>query len=1134
MSEKNIKKESISISISKATNDVLLLVEKKIDFFKDIIQKTIIHVQKNKTLDILGISDVSTCIEKLGELSKKIEEMGSLSITSTDIIINNLQIINNELSSLLKSFGTDSLEDLLLICFGNNNKITTNEEEYNKFELLKKYFHPTSYRVITKKDQCEITGGQEKKVVFDKKKDEIDIPNLSCLEVQIAYKQFHMKVYGIKVYIHSIPLKKSLLIYGIVDDIVINFLHDRYIKKQIQSIKDNTPSGHEFQSDFFDEFISALTLKDFLIYETPTDMYAKFAGTTSQYNYIKQKQISQAVKDFIADDMFNKRTTLVNLLIRSSNYENQYLAYLFYDLLSNDANGTVDTQDQTILFDSFPWSIKQLFKQAMKKTVQYTNELSNFDINKIPLEQQICLLKSSDAVKEKAMMKLKEVKTKSEDSGSKARQYLDGLLKIPFGVYKREPILNMMEHIRNQFKSLYKKHGLASKFPNIPQKDKYMSIEIMKYLNQLTGSNTGILSNNCNNTFSLGLSEIEKLEEFLTKGDKKIIKEHRKAIDSVLEKHNKPRSKFSNLTKDELIEQMIEIVDNYSGSEDKTVINDIYVQFKLKLDKKENNKKEDNKKENNKKEYNKKENTTNHLASEELQHDIEYITTNISSISTYMVDVKNTLDRVVYGHEKAKKQIERIIGQWINGDIDKNTSHVLGFEGNPGIGKTTLAKGLSECLKDENGNSRPFALIALGGDSNASTLVGFSYTYVGSSWGSLVQILIDNKCMNPIILFDEVDKISKTEHGREITGILTHLLDTTQNKNFQDKYFAGIDLDLSNALFILSYNDPESVDKILLDRVHRIRFDSLTMDDKIVISNKHLLPEIYKQVGLEDMIHFSDETLKYIIEEHTLEPGVRKLKEKYYEVIADINLEILKTATNNIDYSNASYNFPIEITIEDIKTKYFKDKRENKVYKIHDTSKVGVINALWANQMSQGGVLPLQASFIPARNFLDLTLTGSMGDVMKESINVSLTNAWNLTSQERQKWLIEKYNDTKNNIISGIHIHCPDISTRKDGPSATTAFTILIYSLLNDVKIKNHFGITGETHFGYCLTEIGGLEEKIIHSIKSGITEFIFPRENQKDFDKIMDKYKKNKIIEGIQFHPIHHIDDAFNLILDK
>ena len=522
-------------------------------------------------------------------------------------------------------------------------------------------------------------------------------------------------------------------------------------------------------------------------------------------------------------------------------------------------------------------------------------------------------------------------------------------------------------------------------------------------------------------------------------------------------------------------------------------------------------------------------NITPELNNTEVKNDVTKIINNMKQITEYMKEVKTTLDKVVYGHDNAKKQIERVIGQWINGDIDGGTSHILGFEGNPGIGKTTLAKGLSECLKDENGISRPFSLVALGGDSNASTLVGHSYTYVGSNYGSIVQILIDKKCMNPIILFDEVDKISKTEHGREITGILTHLLDTTQNSCFQDKYFSGIELDLSKALFILSYNDVESIDKILLDRVHRIKFDSLTIEDKIVISNKHLLPELYKQIGLEDMIFFSDEVLKFIIEEYTLEPGVRKLKEKLFEIVADINLEILKANNNDI-----IFDFPLEITIDDIKNKFFKDKREVKVYKIHNESIVGVINALWANQMSQGGVLPLQASYIPSNKFLDLILTGSMGEVMKESISVSLTNAWNLTCLERQKYLIEKYNDIKQNSVSGIHIHCPDISTKKDGPSATTAFTILIYSLLNDIKIKNYFGITGETHFGHLLTEIGGLEEKIIHSIKSGIKEFIFPKENQTDFNKIQEKYKNNKILDGIKFHSINHINDAMNLILDK
>ena len=194
--------------------------------------------------------------------------------------------------------------------------------------------------------------------------------------------------------------------------------------------------------------MSSLILKDYLVYNNHIDFYNKFAGIMAMNNTIHQKQVSQVVKDFITDDMYNKRNTIISLLIKSRNYENQYLAYLLYDLLSNDSNGNIDTQEQTMLFDSFPWPLKQCFKQAMKKTIQYTNELSNFDINKIPLEQQICLMKTEDSVKEKAMVKLKEVKAKSEDSGSKARQYLDGLLKIPFNVYTKEPIMFLMDENR--------------------------------------------------------------------------------------------------------------------------------------------------------------------------------------------------------------------------------------------------------------------------------------------------------------------------------------------------------------------------------------------------------------------------------------------------------------------------------------------------------------------------------------------------------------------------------------------------------------------------------------------------------------------------------------------------------------
>jgi ATP-dependent Lon protease len=1074
--EKNgfIKKEMNN----KNTHDVSILVDKKIEFFKDVIQKTIIHVQKNKFLDILGISDVSTCIERLGDLSNKIQEIIDGKMNG-DVLINNLQIINNELSSLLKNYGTDSLEDLLIICLGNNNKITTNNHEEEKMYLLKKYFHPTSYKVINKKDDIK-----------KKTQDDMDIvENLSCSDVISSYKQFHMKVYGLKLSVNSTILNKSLIIYGIVDDIVVDFLNSKYIKSKKENLLKNKPNDNDFQNDSFEKFVSSLILKDYFICDNEKEIYIKFAGYISQNNNLKQKLISQCVKEFISDDMYNKRNTLIYLLIWSSNYENQYLAYLLYDLLSNDLNGNVDTQEQTILFDSFPWKIKQFFKQAMKKTIQYSNELSNFDMSKIPLEQQICLLKVSDSVKEKAMMKLKEVKAKSEDSGTKARQYLDSLLKIPFNIYKREPILNVMEKIRNHFKDIYKKYNIENIFPDIPFKEKYTSIEILKYLKKINGDT--LLEENH--------EKLEKVKKYLITGDKKKLSNYIIMINEILQKYNKKyeKIKYTSLIKEQLKNEISEFIELCKKPENKKLSNEILDSFLV----------------------------NPIIQNLSIKNDVTLINENFKQITTYMSEVKITLDKAVFGHENAKKQIERIIGQWINGDLDNNTSHVLGFEGNPGIGKTTLAKGLANCLKDEYGVTRPFSLIALGGDSNASTLLGHSYTYVGSNYGSIVQILIDKKCMNPIILFDEVDKISKTEHGREITGVLTHLLDTTQNNCFQDKYFSGIDLDLSKSLFILSYNDPECIDKILLDRVHRIKFDSLSVEDKIIISNKHLLPELYKQIGLEDIIFFSDEVLKFIIEEYTLEPGVRKLKEKLFEIVGDINVEILKNIFNECE-------FPIKITIDDIKNKYFKEKREVIVRKVPELSLVGYANGMYATSNSIGGTLPIHAKFFPSESFLELKLTGLQQDVMKESMHISLTVAWNLTSDERKKELRNLYDGDNNKY--GINIHPGDASIFKDGPSAGVTITTVIYSLLNNIPIKAKFGMTSEIQLDGSLTAIGGLKYKILGSLKAGVKEFIYPKENKKDFDEFYEKYKDNEILDGIKFNEVEHISEVFELILEK
>ena len=161
--------------------------------------------------------------------------------------------------------------------------------------------------------------------------------------------------------------------------------------------------------------------------------------------------------------------------------------------------------------------------------------------------------------------------------------------------------------------------------------------------------------------------------------------------------------------------------------------------------------------------------------------------------------------------------------------------YCIGFEGPPGTGKTSLAKkGIANCLKDTDGNSRPFAFIPIGGSSNGSVLEGHSYTYVGSTWGKIVDVLMETKCMNPIIYIDELDKISRTESGREIIGILTHLTDSSQNDEFFDKYFSGIKIDLSKVLFIFSYNNFNNIDPILADRIHRVQFNNLTKMTKYI------------------------------------------------------------------------------------------------------------------------------------------------------------------------------------------------------------------------------------------------------------------------------------------------------------
>ena len=276
----------------------------------------------------------------------------------------------------------------------------------------------------------------------------------------------------------------------------------------------------------------------------------------------------------------------------------------------------------------------------------------------------------------------------------------------------------------------------------------------------------------------------------------------------------------------------------------------------------------------------------------------------------FMEAAQNTLNSAVYGLNDAKMQILQMLGQLVTNP--KSIGTAIAIHGPPGTGKTSLVKeGISKIL------NRPFAFIALGGATDSSFLEGHSYTYEGSTWGKIVQILIDSKCMNPVIYFDELDKISDTPRGEEIAGILTHLTDTSQNSQFHDKYFAEINFDLSKCLFIFSYNDESKVNPILKDRMYRIQTKGYNQKQKTVIGNDYLLPKIREQVKFEQKdIIIPDDTLHYIIDNYcNKEDGVRNLKRCLEIIYTKLNLYRLMKPGSNLFEEDMSLKVEFPFTV---------------------------------------------------------------------------------------------------------------------------------------------------------------------------------------------------------------------------
>jgi ATP-dependent Lon protease len=291
----------------------------------------------------------------------------------------------------------------------------------------------------------------------------------------------------------------------------------------------------------------------------------------------------------------------------------------------------------------------------------------------------------------------------------------------------------------------------------------------------------------------------------------------------------------------------------------------------------------------------------------------------------FMENAQKTLDEAVYGLNDAKMQIMQMLGQLLTNP--KAIGTAIAIHGPPGTGKTSLVKeGISKIL------NRPFAFIALGGATDSSFLEGHSYTYEGSTWGKIVQILIDSKCMNPVIYFDELDKISDTPRGEEIAGILTHLTDTSQNSQFHDKYFAEINFDLSKCLFIFSYNDESKVNPILKDRMYRIQTKGYNQKQKTQIANNYLLPKIREQVRFNtDEIIIPDEVIQYLVDTHcNKEDGVRNLKRCLEIIHTKLNLYRLMKPETNLFEEDMSIKVEFPLTInKEIVDKLIKVNKEN-------------------------------------------------------------------------------------------------------------------------------------------------------------------------------------------------------------
>ena len=477
--------------INKEKSAVVSVLIEKITFYKNITSKTYICYKQflsNNVLKIFEISSGFSELEYIQNLISCLEKDLNNDEKSIDDLLNDLQNINDKLSIIIKQYGTDNLDDLLVICLGNDyikDNILNNENIVKYYRFLSGHSNVISYEIITN----NIDDNNNKKIRIKN----IDNDNSS----------FYMKIFGYQLILNNIENNQSIIINCIFKDIPVNYVTDNILSDKINNIQKDKPNNENFNGDIFVNFIESLSIKTLMVNKLQ-DIYEMFLGSISNSLNAKNKLLSKLMREFLNMDLYSQRQMIIDLLIDTDDHEGKYIAYLLYDLLSCDVNSSIDSNDQMIIYNSFPNKVQQSFKYAMKSTIDYTKKLMDSDLeSKLPLEQRICLLKTTDIVKEKAMIKVKELRSKSDDSSSKVRHYLEGLLKIPFGIFRKEKILYVIDNIIQNINK---------------NKDEYVKLDIIPDKQNIT--NVDILTINKNFESTMQNTKIQYVKNYLYENNK--------------------------------------------------------------------------------------------------------------------------------------------------------------------------------------------------------------------------------------------------------------------------------------------------------------------------------------------------------------------------------------------------------------------------------------------------------------------------------------------------------------------------------------------------------------------------------------------------------------------------------------